>query len=391
MNQGGMTLVEVLIAAAVTAVIVAASMSMLSPVMQLKKQLASDTGLNLVLTQVRDCIMNDTAWTNTVTANATSMACLNPTLSGAPCQPGQLTPFELMSQFRPTSGQIVDCVGGQDVSNSQARYNTLSASDGFTMDGAVCHAYNGAQGQGNASCPFHLDMAWEALCPPAPTPCTNPMVHVVGNMHYNSALSGPHYVPNLQKLSVDLVRGRADQLRQLTLYEIVTPSSAPGTPLPPPAGPPPLGASHSRCNGYRQLLATPNIYNTDTGNLSTVYNDGTFELSPGSYSCTISAPADGVGHHRIFLQDLDNGSVLLVGTSEYSYNSQTRSIAAGSFTLPSQAHLGVFHWCQQAGTSPMPTAGYPWYAMGMPAFMQVPALPSGYEIYTVMNCAVLVK
>lgn len=390
----GMTLVEVLIAAAVSAVIVSASMSILSPVTQLKMQLDSDTGLNLVLTQMRDCIMNDTAWTNTVNSNPTSMACLNQsgTITPSPCQPSQLTPIELMSQFRPAgSGNPVDCVGGQDLSNPQARYNTLNASDGFTMGGAVCHTFNGAQGQGNVNCPFHLDMLWEALCPQAPAPCTNPLVHVVGTMHYNSALSTTHYVPNLQKLSVDLVRGRADQLRHLSLYEVVTPTSPPGTPLNPPMGPPNIGASHSQCNGYRQFGTLMMI---DTGNMVNFNGSsppGTFELSPGSYNCTISAPARGVGHHRIFLVDLDNRTIILSGTSEYSFNTQTRSIATGFFTLQVQAHLGVIHWCQAAGTPPMIGGQYPWFAMGVPSFMQIPSSPTAYEVYAVMNCTVLTK
>lgn len=377
-EQRGMTVIEAVVAAAVMGLIVVVSLALYTPVLHLKKQMDSDTGLNLVATELRNCVANDTAWSNTVNdpRNSPATDCLNysgnlhgPTpVCTPPPTPGQNGPqVRLMSQFQTATGQSVDCIGGQSpVTSTGGPYDTASPTDGFAPDGAVCHAFNGAPGAGNTQCPFHINVAWEALCPPSPTPCTNPLVHVYGTMVFNGG-KGDRPPPNtqLQRLSIDMVRGRADQQRRFTLLETT------------PAGQP----SASRCNGIRLL----NSLQSDTGAyIQGQYTDGSFELRPGTYNCEISGPAFQVGTHQLVLVDLDRKLAKLIGSSEFAppgrAYAMSRSVASGSFTIQTATHMAVEHLCQASVTPP--AAG----ALGLPAGLNPAA-----EIYAMMTCAALTR
>ena len=71
-------------------------------------------------------------------------------------------------------------------------------------------------------------------------------------------------------------------------------------------------------------------------------------LPAGVYYADFSAPAGVVGHHQTRLRDITNGLTLVVGTTEYSWTTDstwTRSIGRGRFFLSAAAVIELQHNC----------------------------------------------
>lgn len=69
-------------------------------------------------------------------------------------------------------------------------------------------------------------------------------------------------------------------------------------------------------------------------------------LAAGVYRCKISAPAVSVGLHKAILYNVTGAAIILLGTSEYSFQTdiaQTRSWIVGQFTIAAAQALEVRH------------------------------------------------
>ena len=73
---------------------------------------------------------------------------------------------------------------------------------------------------------------------------------------------------------------------------------------------------------------------------------GTFRLPKGRYIVWASAPAFSVTDHQARIYNVTDGSVVLLGTSEYApANTQTRSMIYGTFVLRAEKVLRLEHRC----------------------------------------------
>lgn len=71
-------------------------------------------------------------------------------------------------------------------------------------------------------------------------------------------------------------------------------------------------------------------------------------LAPGTYRCIISAPAYRVGYHQLRLYNVSDSGLLLTGTSEQSWATDscvTRSLVVGRFTVGDSKSLEIQHQC----------------------------------------------
>lgn len=104
---------------------------------------------------------------------------------------------------------------------------------------------------------------------------------------------------------------------------------------------------------------TLNTEVTDAGGWATLAANQ-ITLGAGTYWVYISAPAYTVAQHQARLQNITDGSTLLVGTSEVAgtaANTTSRSIIAGQITLATQKVLEVQH--QSFGTVATNGFGFP--------------------------------
>lgn len=84
----------------------------------------------------------------------------------------------------------------------------------------------------------------------------------------------------------------------------------------------------------------------DTGNYASIASNQ-ITLEAGTYRCRISAPARLVDRHKARLQNITDGTTILLGTSEFSNgDATTQSVIQGRFTLSEQKVLEVQHQCQ---------------------------------------------
>jgi len=80
------------------------------------------------------------------------------------------------------------------------------------------------------------------------------------------------------------------------------------------------------------------------GNASLSSNQIT--LDSGTYRVRASAPTYNGGRHQIRLQNTTDATTLIVGTSEYASNNQTRSWLEGEITVGSSKALELQHQCE---------------------------------------------
>lgn len=116
-----------------------------------------------------------------------------------------------------------------------------------------------------------------------------------------------------------------------------------------------------------------------TRTLNTIVNDNIgitlsnnqITLPAGTYEVDISVPAYSVAGHKARLLNITDGSTPLVGTSEYSYTTNsctTRSLINGSFTIPSAKVFEVQHYCNSTDSAGF---GNPVSAGGIEIYTQV--------------------
>ena len=362
-SDSGYSLVEVMVAAAIGIIVLGAAMAMVQPMLRLKNQLDTNSGLFTATMYMRDCISNDDAWKNTIIANG--LTCLVPNATTTPCTSGVGSVLSLMGA--PLPGAAASDPPPFCLSN----YDTADGSKtGLTKEGSVCTGYSAT---GNDQCPYRMNLMWYALCPfPGDTTCTNPLVTVHGDMVYSPGPVGkanPQSTQvNLGKYQINVVRGRSDQNRFFSISESRASGSAAGSCV---------------ANGSVPRNFKPAVVNDPGGYVhnSATLTD-TIQLEAGTYDCQISVPGYAVGSFRAFLSNKDTGMVLLAGTSEYSPavygNVAARSMISGTFTLLSpKNNVQVLEWCSSLPADPTNTLG----------------VPSGQspEIYTTMHCNVLAQ
>lgn len=366
-SNSGYSLVEVMVAAAIGIIVLGAAMAMVQPMLRLKNQLDTNSGLYTATMYMRDCISNDDAWKNTVILNG--IACLMPNATNSPCTSGAGNEISLMGADLPGVAATTSapfCLANYDTAAS-ATSNT-----GFTKEGTVCTGFSAT---GNDQCPYRMNLVWYALCPfPGDTTCTNPLVTIRGDMVYSPGPVGkanPQSTQvNLGKYQINVVRGRADQNRFFSIAETRASGTAAGT----------CAANGTVARNFKPAVVNdPGGYVHNSATLS-----DTIVLEAGTYDCQISVPGYAVGSFRAFLTNKSSGAILLVGSSEYSPavygNVAARSMISGTFTLNSPKNeLQVAEWCSSLPFDPTNT-------LGVPASM-----PSSVEVYTTMHCNVLAQ
>jgi prepilin-type N-terminal cleavage/methylation domain-containing protein len=148
-SNSGMTLIEVMIAVAISSVVILASLSVGQMSMQTQAQNNVSFQADVIRRGMIALISSDTAWKNTI--------------SGACFTAGSYCTSDTTSAGTVLGIQTVSVI--KDASNNNA-YNANSP-NGYNNDGSPC------TGSGSYTCPLTYQVTWQPLCASAAT-CNNP-------------------------------------------------------------------------------------------------------------------------------------------------------------------------------------------------------------------------
>ncbi len=310
--------------------------------------------LNLQLKNIKDYIFlnlkNTSYWAQTVNhadnAGAAKMDCLKNNTS---CS--TKTSFTLIDTLVTDQGAI-------NLSQSNLGFNIWNL--------APCNQFN--NGAGHPECIFRPEVYWRAICNDAS--CLRPKIEIRLDIIYNSPPPMPSSI-NTKKFDEPLFIGTGTSINQIILISRKYTYSDPtnysyaigGTPIPLnlTLSPSQTARMEGPCSAYPASGWTPRALDdpavpddgiiVDDGNNVVSINPSTgigqsFTLRPGSYYCTITAPAYYVGSHRIRLASVDSAAVVLYGTPVIAGLGTTNlSTIKGLFTIKENTRLEVQHYC----------------------------------------------
>lgn len=151
--------------------------------------------------RVIQAIEDDEAWNRTLNLpeNATALGCMISTTDSTPCadsSAGDGALFKLVDR----KGNVV--------------YDSLIATNGITLGGALCNGYNATEG--NDHCPFRLDMRVKLLCAGTTANCDSPQVWINGKFLAYAPKSESNKTPfNPEKNNFSLQRGGSSSISDL--------------------------------------------------------------------------------------------------------------------------------------------------------------------------------
>lgn len=160
-----MGILQVMMAAAVIAIISAGMMMLADANRQTLKRETLKTNMQMLTESFQDRINDDRAWANTISdaTNNPSMACI---LNGTDC-----------SAFKNVYTNFVP----KNVDGSFLIPGGTTASQGFSLNGVSCNTYSTTTPTDD--CPFRYTFQWKPACPLAAVPCIKPniLINIVAN------------------------------------------------------------------------------------------------------------------------------------------------------------------------------------------------------------------
>lgn len=181
LNNRGISIVEVLVAAGLASIISLAIAAMMQNMLESRKRDILIASMQDIKKRIESNIRDNSSWTRTMTNNA-GLACLrtNTTCNAIYTDPPTRNGVPAKIQLYDTAGNLVyDLLTWGDV-----------GSNGFTEIGGPCNNFSAAAGAGVDSCPFSYRLVYNIWCPAFAATCTNPQLKITGRMIFNPAPNG---------------------------------------------------------------------------------------------------------------------------------------------------------------------------------------------------------
>lgn len=380
-NNKGMSLVEVLVAAGLMALVAAGLVGTITAMNREQNNQVRLATFRELKSRIQFLITDQNSWNMTLKNNS-SMDCLVQHTGSAPCTSGSATDLVLYDSsgaafFTPPTHSTIPGAG----------------SNGFTDKGVPCTGFNGNAGAGLDSCPISYKMIWEPICN-STSSCKNPLVRVTARMLYNPSSSavvtsfslGTGPVANNEggagKYDVVIKRSATtiNKSFSLAMREKDNVSAAPpGSNAGFKGGGTCVGLSvrGTATNGKEWEIIS------DDFNLITSLDTATgkIKLSPGTYSCKITASGWAVDSFQIKLYNATTG-VDVAGSYGASnaaaapnYN-QAVATSTPVISISTESDFQLLQSCQNMSTTPTQ------FQMGLPAQPY-----TGYSVYGTMTCS----
>lgn len=370
LNKKGMSLVEVLVAAGLMAIV---ALGMGGVITSMNKEQNNQTRLATMRelkTRFQNIITDQNAWNKTIQMNGGAgqpMQCL---LEHTSCTPGSA--FDL-TLYEPSGTAFF-------IPPPYATSPVAAGSRGFTDKGVPCNTFDGA---GNDACPISYKVIWEPLCT---APCRNPLVRVTARLLYSptgatqtTAFSlGTGAITNNEagagKYDVVMKRSSTTVNRSFALAIRVT--SAGGA----VGGGDCPNSFTVRGNSSLPPAGQYPAWTEDSDDFNLVAKDDTtgyLRIQPGTFSCKVTATGWAVGSFQIQLRNVTDGAILndSIASASTSATSYTQSVATSNpiISISAPKDFVLEQKCQS--TAPISKFG-----MGLTA--QPYAEPSTFATFT---------
>ena len=189
-SSRGFTIVEILVSMAILLIVILGSQFYMTTQLNLMANSRTNATGTSIRLAFMTALQNGSGWNNTLNDNqnkAGSFACLTATGGCTGPQPAfkvLLPTAHPAPNPTPTPGVFYDPIG--------------QTTAGFDDNGAPCTGFDAANG--NAACPFRMQLSWEPVCT---TGCNPPMIKLVGNLEYKP---GHSHAFNASKWRVELYK-----------------------------------------------------------------------------------------------------------------------------------------------------------------------------------------
>jgi prepilin-type N-terminal cleavage/methylation domain-containing protein len=325
-NQKGMSLIEVLVAAGLMAIV---ALGMTGVVTSMNKEQNNQTRtatFRELKTRFQNLITDQNAWSKTIQQNGDAGESMECILKHTSCTVNSI--FDL-TLYEPS---------GTPFFVPPAYGSVPTSAPGFTDKGVPCTGFNGTSGSGNDACPISYKVVWEPVCE---APCKNPLVRVTVRLLYNPSSSAQVAAVPLATGAIqnneaaaakyDVVMKRSSTTVNRSFSISIKRTSAGGA----VGGGPCPNAWTVRGNSTMAPIGEYPGWSEDSDDFSLVTVDsstGNVNIQPGTYNCKITATAWAVDSFQIQVRNTTD-SVLLpdsAATANASTTGYAQAIATSN-------------------------------------------------------------
>lgn len=325
MNNKGMTIIEVLVAAGLAAVVGLGITTMMQNMFIEQKKTVLFATLKDLKYRIENTVRDPSAWSNSINAAGYNTSSRFADLRALPAGSVDITG---VTYSTPEKVVLFD---GSNALSMNLLGPAATAGNGFTETGAVCTTFSAVASSGVDACPISYRILIGFACPGAATACGNPQMRILGRLLYNPATGGllnrfrsminPIASIDITNLNSNSI-GKYDAIVERTLtmgnraFTIASQFIAPlgnasvGCSPTNGGGQCTVGGTfdyHPRAsiNGWTLLLDNPSLVDVS---LSPVRN---FRLKEaGGYACTITGAAFATGGLELQLYNETTGAVI---------------------------------------------------------------------------------
>ena len=350
MNNRGVTLIEVLVSAAMTAIVSLGIATMMQNSMKEQRKIVIMDTLKNQKQRFEFLIRDQAAWTQTVQNAANT-----PTLFNEIRSTSQITEVPYST---PVKIILFDASGSSSSTTLLGPADTSGR--GFTEKGAVCNGFDSTVGNGTDACPFSYKVMIGADCA-AGASCGSPQLKIVARLVYNPSPTGTlrEYANLIQTISgtdisdtvsdgkydASVKRTTSSVNRSFRIVAKHTPSGAPTD----CSAAPPAGGGAGACSVGAWATHPVTATTVPGQGWSEDYDPNGLVTNPpaspnirftetGYYSCMISVPAFATQGFSISLYNSTSNTDIATGNTTAGLWAQATAIIDAKFNVTSTSH-----------------------------------------------------
>lgn len=388
-NNKGLSIVEVLIAAGLTAIVSLGVATMMQNASIEQKKIVLFSTLKELKNRIEFLARDPVSWSQSVNI-ATGTYNASAAFNSMRAQ----TSVSIANPFATPEKMILFDAGGAVSMNLLGTETSGSGFNGFTESGASCNTFS--LDTGNDSCPISYRLLIGYQCPNSAASCNTPLVRIVGRLVYNPSPSGTlDRFRNLvsQNATTDISNpatlGKYDAFvertptqgnRSFSLALVKTITNA--TPDCANQG---AGTCSVGTYSLHQLTSLRNVGGSAT--IPNIVGSGFQITEPGAYSCNIAVPAFATGSFSARLAKFNGATTEIASASTFAgLWSQSTAVIETKFNVSNTGVTDVYTIEQRCDALPGGTPSANQCTLGVvPSSVYYGPIGFEYPVVTI-NC-----